>query len=92
MVRVKWGGQRFNIERRFILSEYLDGMAVGSTIKMRWGKQSRVWTAVVVDLPPLRREDEPAESATTAESKGKRKRERQHPDPETASNKRGKYM
>ncbi len=94
MVRVKWGGNdssRYDgktqdIERRFILSEYLDGMAVGSTIKLRWGKQSRIWTAVVVDLLPLGCADE------LAEPKGKRKRVRPHPNPETASNKRGKYM
>ncbi len=106
MVRVKrqgkdslrYDGKTQDIKRRFIMSEYQDGMAVGSTVRMHWGRKSRIRTAVVVDQLPLRREDEryddqaATESATTSGSKGKCKRVCQHPDPETASNKRGKYM
>ncbi len=66
MVRVKWQGKDLlrydgktqDIKRRDIMSEYQDGMAVGSTVRMHWGRKSRIWTAVVVDQLPLHREDE----------------------------------
>ncbi len=56
MVRVKWwgnGSKHFDgLERdvaaKYVHKEDLDGIEVGSTIRVKWGRSARTWTAVVV--------------------------------------------
>ena len=57
MIRVRWENnnskqydQRVqDIDRRFVWEDFTT-LAIGSVVHISWGKQSRIWTAVMVDL------------------------------------------
>ncbi len=81
MIRLKWSGNgssRYDgktqdVERRFVMAEDQEEMAAGSTVRVRWGRQGRTWSAVVVSLLDTEPESDVEDSTPEEEAKPSKK-------------------
>ena len=71
---VRYDGKTQDVARRYVVVEDLEGVAVGNLVRVKWGRRSRVWRGVVVDLLDEDLEQPVAMDTTTNPTK-KRRRE-----------------